>query len=277
MVPSNFIEKYENRQSSAELKELGIIFDFAKPSNLIKYLLEISRTKADDIILDFFAGSATTAHAVLNLNKQDGGQRKFILVQLPEPCGEDSEAFKAGYRNIADIGKERIRRVIKKLNAEQQGKLDLEGDADQDRGFRVLKLDQSNFKPWRPLAASASVTEIEQQLFAHVDHLEPGTTPEDMLFEILLKAGFAPTAQAEQRMLAGNPVFSVAEGALLICLAEGVSKELIDAVVAENPQQFICLDAAFGGNDQLKSNAVQTFKAHNLQKEKHNQIVFKTV
>lgn len=251
-------------------------FSFPKPSTLLQQLIPIGAS-SDDIILDFFAGSATTAHAVLDLNKQDGGQRKFILVQLPEPCGEDTEAFKAGYRTIADIGKERIRRVINKLNAEQQGKLDLEGDADQDRGFRVLKLDQSNFKPWRPLAASASVADIEQQLFAHVDHLEADATPEDLLFEILLKAGFAPTAQAEQRMLAGIPVFSVAEGALLICLAEGVSKELIDAVVAENPQQFICLDAAFGGNDQLKSNAVQTFKAHNLQKEKHNQIVFKTV
>jgi adenine-specific DNA-methyltransferase len=246
---------------------------FLDIKNLVNYICDDS----DSIILDFFAGSATTAHAVLDLNMQDGGQRKFILVQLPEPCGEDTEAFKAGYRNIADIGKERIRRVIKKLNAEQQGKLDLEGDADQDRGFRVLKLDQSNFKPWRPLAASASVADIEQQLFAHVDHLEADATPEDLLFEILLKAGFAPTAQAEQRILAGIPVFSIAEGALLICLAQSVSKELIDAVVAENPQQFICLDAAFGGNDQLKSNAVQTFKAHNLQKEKHNQIVFKTV
>lgn len=254
----------------------GKYFDFPKPTKLIQNFLK-QVASSDDIVLDFFAGSATTAHAVLDLNKQDGGQRKFILVQLPEPCGEDTEAFKAGYRTIADIGKERIRRVINKLNAEQQGKLDLEGDADQDRGFRVLKLDQSNFKPWRPLAASASVADIEQQLFAHVDHLEADATSEDLLFEILLKAGFAPTAQAEQRMLAGIPVFSVAEGALLICLAEGVSKELIDAVVAENPQQFICLDAAFGGNDQLKSNAVQTFKAHNLQKEKHNQIVFKTV
>ena len=260
----------------SELESDGIFFQYPKPKELLSYIIKVG-ANSNDIILDFFAGSATTAHAVLDLNKQDGGQRKFILVQLPEPCGEDTEAFKAGYRNIADIGKERIRRVINKLNAEQQGKLDLEGDADQDRGFRVLKLDQSNFKPWRPLAASASVAEIEQQLFAHIDHLEADATPEDLLFEILLKAGFAPTAQAEQRMLAGIPVFSVAEGALLICLAQNVSKELIDAVVAENPQQFICLDAAFGGNDQLKSNAVQTFKAHNLQKEKHNQIVFKTV
>ena len=271
-----------NQEGTDEVADLlgDDIFDFPKPKRLLEYIFSFvlnGKEDRDGIYLDFFAGSATTAHAVLDLNKQDGGQRKFIQVQLPEPCSEKSEAFKAGYRTIADIGKERIRRVIQKLNAEQEGKLDLEGDAEQDRGFRVLKLDQSNFKPWRPLAASASVAEIEQQLFAHVDHLEADATPEDLLFEILLKAGFVPTAKAEQRLLADIPVFSVAEGALLICLAEGVSKELIDAVVEENPQQFICLDAAFGGNDQLKSNAVQTFKAHNLQKEKHNQIVFKTV
>ena len=270
-----------SERGSEQFTELGFdkeVFPKPKPVGTIKRCLNLTTPESpSDIILDFFAGSATTAHAVLDLNKQDGGNRKFILVQLPEPCGEDTEAFKAGFRTIADIGKERIRRVIQKLNAEQEGKLDLEGDAGQDRGFRVLKLDQSNFKPWRPLAASASVAEIEQQLFAHVDHLEADATPEDLLFEILLKAGFVPTAKAEQRLLADIPVFSVAEGALLICLAEGVSKELIDAVVAENPQQFICLDAAFGGNDQLKSNAVQTFKAHNLQKEKHNPIVFKTV
>jgi hypothetical protein len=266
--------RYTNR---IPLKLLDIPFDFPKPSSLIKFLMSIIGVKKDDIVLDFFAGSCPLGHAALELSSETKEAYPFICVQLPEKVKENSEEFKAGYRTIADIGKERIRRVIQKLNAEQEGKLDLEGDAEQDRGFRVLKLDQSNFKPWQPLAASASVAEIEQQLFAHVDHLETDATPEDLLFEILLKAGFAPTANAEQRMLAGIPMFSVAEGALLICLADGVSNELIDAVVAENPQQFICLDAAFGGNDQLKSNAVQTFKAHNLQKEKHNQIVFKTV
>ena len=277
MVPSNFVEKFENRQSSAELKDLDIIFDFAKPSRLIKYLLEIARTSSDDIILDFFAGSATTAHAVLEMNKQDGGHRKFIMVQLPEPCEEDSEAFKAGYHTIADIGKERIRRVIKKLNAAQEGKLDLEGDKDQDRGFRVLKLDQSNFKQWRPIDASVTVEQLALQLTEHVDHVSHAASQEALLFEILLKAGFQPTEKADLKEYAGVQVFSIADGALLICLAEKVTKEVIDQIAEDEPMQFICLDSAFGGNDQLKSNAVQTFAARNLQKEKHNQIVFKTV
>ena len=257
------------------------IFPFPKPVAFVKQLLasnvEYASDGGDDIILDFFAGSATTAHAVLELNKLDGGHRKFILVQLPEPCAEDTDAFKAGYHTIADIGKERIRRVIQKLNAAQEGKLDLEGDKDQDRGFRVLKLDQSNFKQWRPIDASVTIEQLALQLTEHVDHVNQAASQEALLFEILLKAGFQPTEKADVKEYAGVPVFSIADGALLICLAEKVTKELIDQIAEDEPMQFICLDSAFGGNDQLKSNAVQTFAARNLQKKKHNQIVFKTV
>lgn len=199
------------------------------------------------------------------------------MIQLPEPCAEDSEAFKAGFRTISDIGKERIRRVIKKLNDEQEGKLDLENDKDQDRGFRVFKLDQSNFKQWNALPPTTEPEKILEQLELHIDHISETASQEDLLFEILLKAGFMPTAQAQDQTLAGKKVFSIAEGALLICLEDTVTKELIDAVVATEPMQFICLDAAFRGNDQLKANAVQTFAAHNMQKEKHNQIIFRTV
>ena len=281
-VPS-LIDDVANANGKLELKEIfGVVegrdipFENPKPVGLINYFVKPS-TNGDDIILDFFAGSATTAHSVMDLNKQDDGHRKFILVQLPEPCADDSEAFKAGYHTIADIGKERIRRVIQKMKAEQEGKLDLQGDKDQDRGFRVLKLDQSNFKQWRPIDASVTVEQLALQLTDHVDHVSHATTQEALLFEILLKAGFQPTAKAEVKSFAGVPVFSIAEGALLICLAEKVTKELIDQIAEDEPMQFICLDSAFGGNDQLKSNAVQTFAARNLQKEKHNQIVFKTV
>lgn len=277
MVPSNLIDKFENRQSAQELKKLEIPFDFAKPSNLIKYLIEISRISDNDLILDFFSGSATTAQAVLNLNHEDSKNCRFIMVQLPEPCAEDSEAYKAGFRTISDIGKERIRRVIKKLNDEQEGKLDLENAKEQDRGFRVFKLDQSNFKQWNALPPTTEPEKILEQLELHIDHISETASQEDLLFEILLKAGFMPTAQAQEQTLAGKKVFSIAEGALLICLEDTVTKELIDVVVASEPMQFICLDAAFGGNDQLKANAVQTFAAHNMQKEKHNQIIFRTV
>src|SRR3989344_2965309 len=144
-VPTDLITKFENRISSAELKGLDIPFDFAKPSKLISYLISfIDDSQA--IVLDFFAGSGTTAQAVLDLNKDDGGNRKFICVQLPEPTPEDSETFKAGYKNIAEICKERIRRVIKKIKEEQKSEQKtLKENKKQDLGFKVFKLDSSNF------------------------------------------------------------------------------------------------------------------------------------
>ncbi|MDD3269483.1 MAG: site-specific DNA-methyltransferase [Syntrophomonadaceae bacterium] len=276
-LPLDMFDKFENRHSAQELNKLAIPFDFAKPSELISYLAGLCGTEDSDIVLDFFSGSATTAHAILDMDKQDGGNRKFIMIQLPEPCAEDSEAFRAGYKTIADIGKERIRRVIKKLNNEQEGKLDLENAKGQDRGFRVFKLDQSNFKQWNTLSPTTTTDKIIEQLELHIDHISETASQEDLLFEILLKAGFMPTAEAQEHTFAGKKVFSIAEGALLICLEDTVSKELIDAVIASEPMQFICLDAAFHGNDQLKANAVQTFAAHNMQKEKHNQIIFRTI
>ena len=252
-------------------------FDGPKPKRLISKLLTIANTSEDSIILDFFAGSATTAHAVLDLNRHDNGNRRFILVQLPEPCALDSEAFKAGYKTIADIGKERIRRVIKQLNTEQEGKLDLDDAGKQDRGFKVLKLDKSNFRQWQKLEPSASPEQILDQLSLHIDHIDHKATPEDLLYEILLKTGFTLTDKIETKTTSGKELFSVSDGALLLCLEESVTKELIDAVIELNPEQFLCLDSAFHGNDQLKANAVQTFNAHNMQKEKHNQILFKTV
>lgn len=289
------------QEASKELKDLlnnTSVFDNPKPVRLIKRMLQMT-TKQDSIILDFFSGSATTAHSVLDLNKQDNGNRKFIMVQLPEPCAEDSEAFKAGYKTIADIGKERIRRVIKKLNHEIHEKHEKEKNSQpsifnseasdsslscgscvswsNDLGFKVLKLDKSNFKQWQKLAPDATPEQIEQQLFDHIDHIDHKATPEDLLFEILIKAGFMPTEKVQTITLAGIPVFSIADGGLLICLADTVTKELINAVAEAEPMQFICLDKAFGGNDQLKANAVQTFNARNMGKEKHNQIIFRTV
>lgn len=243
-------------------------FDFPKNVDLIKIIANFALEK-EDIILDFFAGSATTAHAVLELN-QDGENRKFILVQLPEPCNQESEAFKAGFKTIADIGKERIRRVITKLNED--------GNPDQqDRGFKSLKLNKSNFKKWQVLDKSATPEAIINQLDLHIDHINPNASPEDLLYEVLIKAGFTPTEKIEVLTLAGIDVYSIADSQLLICLAKKVSKELMDAVVAITPPQFICLDSAFEGNDQLKANAVQTFAAANQDRDKKNQIIFHTL
>ena len=282
VIPLTLWEYKDVGHSQDATKELISLFDqislfaYPKPVKYLKRILQIG-TSDNDIILDFFAGSATIAHAVLDLNKQDKGNRKFILVQLPEPCAPESEAFKAGYKTIADIGKERIRRVINKHNTEEEGKLDLDNAAKQDRGFKVLKLDKSNFRQWQKLEPSASTEQILDQLVLHIDHIDAKATPEELLYEILLKAGFTLTDKIEPKTITGKELFSVSDGALLLCLEESVTKELIDAVIELNPQQFLCLDSAFHGNDQLKANAVQTFNAHNMQKEKHNQILFKTV
>lgn len=291
MVPVN-LWSYDDTGSTDEgsknLESLmgGKVFDFPKPKGLIQRMVKMIATEPSDIILDFFSGSATTAHAILDLNKPDSGNRKFILVQLPEPCAPDSEAFKAGYKTIADIGKERIRRVIKKLNdgdaekkENRQSTLFNKEDAHvlQDRGFKVLKLDKSNFRQWQSLDPSTPPEQIVEQLELHKDHISGTSTQEYLLYEILLKAGFTPTEKIEAKTIAGKTVYSVAEGALLLCLEDVVTKELIDKMAEMEPMQFICLDSAFHGNDQLKANAVQTFAARNMEKEKHNQIIFKTV
>lgn len=298
-TPENIWEGEEygtTRGANSELKDLfngEALFDTPKPTQLVKKVMELFYQEKDCIVLDFFAGSATSAHAIIDLNKQDNGNRKFILVQLPEPCPPDSEAFKAGYKTISDIGKERIRRVIKKFAAEQAGELPFDDVSSKDLGFKVLKLDKSNFKQWQKLDPTTPPEKIEKQLELFVEHIEPKATQEDLLYEILIKAGFMPTTkisilELKDGKLSGNDektspqpsslnVFSVENGALLLCLEKTITKELIDAVADCEPMQFICLDAAFNGNDQLKANAVQTFAARNMQREKHNQIVFKTV
>ena len=212
------------------------------------------------------------ADAALELNIEDGGNRKFIMAQLPEPCSEESEAYKAGYKNIADIGEERIRRVIKNIGAEQaaqaagsQGEPSEEEAAAAksplDLGFKVFKLQKSNFRGWDGTDPEMALAKLEEQLSLHVDH----------------QAGYLPTVKVEQVELAGKSVYSVATGKLLICLEDEITRELIDAVAAAKPDQFICLDQGFQGNDQLKANAVQTFAALNQEQRKDGQIVFRTV
>ena len=211
----------------------------------------------DGIVLDFFAGSGTTAHAVMEMNVQDGGHRKFILVQLPEPTGRED------YPTIAEIAKERVRRTIRKLESEGAGKLDLEQTPGSDLGFRVFKLSESNFAAWdaqRPQSAEA----LQQQLEVHVDHIRAGRGDDDLLYEILLKSGFPLTANVETAELAGKKVFSVAGGALLLCLDRRLSLELIRVIAEKGPARVVCLDDGFAGNDQLKANAVQIFKSRGI-------------
>ncbi len=246
------------QKATADIQQLGVPFyDYPKPAQLIKYFLQMNDGK-DFICIDFFAGSGTTAHAVLDLNKRDGGNRKFILVQLPEPTG------RADYPTIADITKERVRRVIKKLNDEEAGKLDLDDFKKQDRGFRVFKLAESNFKPWHARAAQDDAAALERQLELHVDHLRDGRTAADILYEILLKSGFPLTAPVTTLILAGKTVYSAADGALFICLERELTLDLIRAMAEQKPERVVCLDEGFAGNDQLKANAVQIFKTRGV-------------
>jgi len=237
--------------ASSKLSELGIAFSYPKPTELIEFLTRVG-TADGDIVLDFFAGSGTSGEAVLKTNGE-AGTRSFILVQLPEQLQGEQ------FPTIAGLCRERVRRVIKKLNDEDAGKLDLGSGAKPDRGFKVFKLQSSNFKTWN--ADVPKETEaLAQQLDLHVQHVVEGRTQEDLLFEILLKSGFPPTTAIETLTLAGQAVFSIAEGAMLICLETKLTPEVIKEMAARKPERVVCLDEGFAGNDQLKTNAVQTMK-----------------
>lgn len=251
-----------NHEANDELKELKLsgVFDNPKPTRLIKRMLELSVTKdTDDIVLDFFAGSGTTAQAVLEMNELDGGNRRFIAVQLPEPT-ELKE-----FQTIAEITKERVRRVIRKLNDENGKRLNLASGAKPDLGFKVFKLQSSNFKAWN-VEQPNDGEELGKQLALHVDHLVGGRSQEDVLYELLLKSGFPLDTKVENITLADKAVFSVADGAMLICLEKALTPEVIKAIADKKPERVVCLDAGFANNDQLKTNAVQTMKAKGVTK-----------
>ncbi len=250
---SSWLEIAQTTEGTRAIQDLfrDKVFPFSKPVDLIKELINQGTDEKEGVILDFFAGSGTTAQAVLDLNKEDGGNRKFILVQLPEPTGRED------YPTIVEITKERVRRVIKKLNDSESGQLPLE--APQDRGFRVFKLDASNFKPW-DANAPQNAQSLARQLELHIDHVLPGRSQPDIFYEILLKSGFALTTPLETLTLAGKQVFSIAGSKLLVCLEPELTLEVIRAMAALKPERVVCLDASFTGNDQLKANAVQIFR-----------------
>lgn len=253
----------------------GKVFNNPKPVQLVRRILEHACDGPGDIVLDFFAGSSVTAQAAIELNLEDGGSRKFILVQLPEPVEDDSNAAKAGFSTIAQIGRERVRRAIGKARKAVDGQLDLDQRGAADLGFKAFRLDRSNFRIWDGLVDPADPDDLARQLELHVDHRRSESTPDDIVHEILLKAGFPLSTKVEQVTLAGSNVFSIEAGALLICLEKDITSELVDALADANPSQVICLDEGFKGNDQLKANAVQTFKARTQAEE--SEIVFRTV
>ena len=242
-----------NHEANNELKTLGIggLFNNPKPTRLIKRSL-ILATNPRDIVLDFFAGSATTAHAIMQLNAEDGGNRKFIMVQLPEPCDEKSEAFKAGYKTIAEISKERIRRAGKKI---------LEGEChegwNKDIGFRVLKVGSSNMAEvyYRPDA-------IEQgQLKIFTDNIKPDREPEDLLFQVLLDWGVDLSLPIRKETIRGKTVFFVNEPPydLVACFDTGVNEDLVRELARFEPLRVVFRDTGFI-SDAVKINVEQIFK-----------------
>jgi adenine-specific DNA-methyltransferase len=259
-VPWTWLPSSELGHTDSAMKEFYSImgkeaaFETPKPSTLMKHFIKIASNN-NDLILDFFAGTSTTAHAVLDLNKEDGASRKFIVVQLPEKCDESSDAYKAGYETIAEIGKERIRRVIKKIqDTEQQTKLDVDGaTGKQDLGFKVFKLQQSNFKIWRSDVKTEE--ELYTQLTLHTDPVDENAKIENILYELLLKSGVPLTARIKKKD--GYYLINKDEIALIL---KKIDESIIKAVISEKPKKFITLDRLFKNNDQLKTNTALQMK-----------------
>ena len=261
MVPVDLWRQEDTGTTDKASKELENllgrkIFDFPKPKELIMRIISLiinSDAGKDSIILDFFSGSGTTAHAVMQLNAEDGGHRKFIMVQLPEPCDEKSEAYKAGYKNICEIGKERIRRAGKKIK-EEAG---LTAPADLDIGFRCLRLDESNMKP-----VYYTPDEVGQEdLFSLVDNVKPDRTPEDLLFQVMLDLGVLLSSPIEVKEIAGKKVFNVADGFLLACFDHEVTEETVKAIAQKKPYYAVFRDSSMA-NDSVATNFEQIFEAY---------------
>lgn len=241
------------------------IFSYPKPTTLLKTLIRYGSASATNaIVLDFFAGSGTAAHATMQLNAEDGGNRRYISVQLPEPTDEKSEACKAGYANIAEITRERIRRAGAKILEEESAKLDGRAEG-LDVGFRAYKLVDTNFATWR---AHSSLSEEELKgLFAGIsESADDDARPEALLTEVLLKLGFSLTEQVERVDVAGLEAFSVAGGLVVAYLNEHVKPTLeqLRAMVALEPGRLVVLEDAFQGDDVLKTNLVQECRSHGV-------------
>ena len=248
-----YTEVGSNQEARQELKKLFNdkgYFDGPKPVRLLQKIIKIANCN-DSIILDFFSGSATTAHAVMQQNT-DGGHRKFIMVQLDEACPEDSEAAKAGFKNICEIGKERIRRAGKKIKEEYGTKAEY-----LDIGFRVLKLDSSNMNDvyYRP-------SELKQGMLAlQEDNVKPGRTAEDLLFQVMLEKDIPLSSKIQTEVVAGKTIYNVADGYLLACFDKGVTDDVVTAIAKKQPVYAVFRDAGMA-TDSTAINFDQIFENH---------------
>lgn len=242
---------FDSQSSTKWMKAQGFGFDFPKAIDYIKFVVSMY-PQTEYEILDFFSGSATTAHAIMQLNAEDGGHRKFIMVQLPEKCDEKSEAYKAGYKNICEIGKERIRRAGKKIKDENPL-----NTQNLDIGFRVLKCDTSNMKDvyYSPADFELNLLDMME------DNIKEDRTPEDLLFQVMLDLGVALSSKIEETVIAGKKVFDVADGFLVACFDKDVSDETIKAIAQKQPYYFVMRDSSLA-NDSVATNFEQIFATY---------------
>ena len=260
-------------KGTVELGELGLskYFDFPKPLGLLKKCVAIGMNE-EDIIIDFYSGSATTAHAVMKLNAEDGGNRKFIMVQLPEPYDKDSEAIKDGFKTICDIGKERIRRAGEKINEEIKnvgGQLTI-GEKEKnpvDTGFKVFKLDTSNLRKWQP-----DYDNLEQTLMDSISNFVDGRSEMDVVYEIVLKMGLDLTYPIEETVIGGKKVYSVGFGALMMCLDNEITTDVANGMVQLHKEQqpetwkVVFKDNGFK-SDSNKTNIKEILKCAGLEED----------
>lgn len=249
-------KEFVNERGTEAIKDLldKAYFNYPKSVYTIKRVLELASSK-NSLILDFFSGSATTAHAVMQLNAEDGGKRKFIMVQLPEVCDENSEAYKAGYKNICEIGKERIRRAGKKIKEENPLTTQ-----DLDIGFRVLKCDSSNMED--VYFTPKEYMDKQQSLF--VDNIKKDRNDEDLLFDAMLKLDTPLSSKIEKITIAGKTVYNVAQGHLMACFDKNVTDEVITAIAKEMPSYFVMRDSS-QADDSVAINFEQIFNTYSPQ------------
>lgn len=257
MAPTSimsFKEVGHSQEGAQEVSKLlgGGFFSGPKPQRLMQRMLTLANLDKDSVVLDFFSGSATTAHAVMQLNAEDGGNRKFIMVQLPEETDAKSEAYKAGYKNICEIGKERIRRAGAKIKEENPL-----GTQQLDVGFRVLKCDTSNMKD-----VYYNPADYEADLFDFMtDNIKEDRTPEDLLFQVMLDLGIELSGKIEETVIAGKKVFDVADGFLIACFDADVTDEAIKAIAQKEPYYFVMRDSSLA-NDSVATNFEQIFATY---------------
>lgn len=262
--PKTILPKEEvgtTQTGSNEIEEIfgsKVFTDYPKPTSLLKYLFSFS-TSEKDIILDFFAGSASSAHAVMEQNLEDGGNRKYINVQLPEEVDENSEAGDSGYETIAEIAKERIHRAIERLENDREGTLDFE-IRDHDLGVKVFKLVSSNFHQWR-YEDVEDLTELEEKLEQSVQSKKNGAKQEDLLFELMLKLGIDINEDVKKE----ENYYLLGERKYLICLEDRITEEIVNRMVKEEPSVVVCLEDSFNENDQLKANTALQLKERDIE------------